>query len=90
MVGDEEEIISAETNTKQSSSPVKIASQDLEKPLSVRRIVVRKVETVQLSRFELDGLEAMVKWLQGLPVGKRNVPKDILEPDELLTDARVI
>lgn len=53
------------------------------------RTVTRKVKPVHLSRFELEGLKAVVEWLESLPVGKRNVPKDLPEPDVLLSDVRV-
>jgi len=53
------------------------------------RTVIRKVEPVHLSRFELEGLSAVAEWLESLPVGKRNVPKDLPEPDVLLNDVQV-
>ena len=97
----DEEVISTDTNSRQCFSALqalkpdtadKVKCQDsglAEKHLQVRRTSNHKVKTVYLSRFELEGLDAVVKWLEGLPVGKRNVPKDIPEPDVLLSDMRV-
>jgi len=95
----DEEVISAGTNNTCSigTSPVrKLDSSEkvdiCEKvglPGKPGRTVIRKVNPVRLSRFELEGLKAVVEWLEGLPVGKRNVPKDLPEPDALLNDVRV-
>jgi len=95
----DEEVISAGTNNTCSigTSPVrKLDSSEkvdiCEKvglPGKPGRTVIRKVNPVHLSRFELEGLKAVVEWLEGLPVGKRNVPKDLPEPDALLNDVRV-
>jgi len=97
----DEEVISTDTNNKHCFSALQALKPDsegkikcrdgalAEKPLQGGRTSRRKVETVYLSRFELEGLDAVLKWLEGLPVGKRNVPKDIPEPDVLLSDMRV-
>jgi len=88
----DEEVISTDTSSKHciSAAPahcdIKPKRQDVKK---LGKASVRKVKSVCLSSFELDGLEAVVTWLEGLPLGKRNVPKDILEPDDLLRDVRV-
>lgn len=42
-----------------------------------------------LTQYELEGLEAAIKYLQELPANKRGVPKDISTPDRLLQDAIV-
>jgi len=95
MVCDEEEITTATNgilSMPAASKPgprAKPKCLDAGKLLQVGKESVRKVKSVYLSRWELDGLEAVVTWLEGLPVGKRNVPKDVLEPDELLSDVRV-
>lgn len=97
----DEEVISTDSNNKHGFSALQALKPDaqgkmkcrhgalVEKPLQGGRTSRRKVETVYLSRFELEGLDAVVKWLEGLPVGKRNVPKDIPEPDVLLRDVQV-
>jgi len=97
----DEEVISTDINKEHCisvpqatklGSEEKVRCQDIgltEKPLPVGRTSNRKVKTVYLSRFELEGLDVVVKWLESLPVGKRNVPKDIPEPDVLLNDMRV-
>lgn len=38
---------------------------------------------------ELEGLQAIVRWLESLPVNKRFVPKDIENPELLLADVKV-
>lgn len=97
----DEEVISTDTDSKhcvsvahapKPASEEKIRCQAVGvtgKSLRVGRTSSRPVRTVYLSRFELEGLDAVAKWLEGLPVGKRNVPKDIPDPDVLLSDMRV-
>jgi len=91
----DEEVILTDTNSKHyisMSATSKLCSEEKPKFVDVGRVgrnSIRKVKTVYLSRFELEGLEAVVSWLEGLPLGKRNVPKDIPEPDILLRDVRV-
>jgi len=92
----DEEIISTDTNSKHcisvsaTSKPCSGEKPRLSEKLSpVGKASSRKVKSVCLSRFELEGLEAVVSWLEELPLGKRNVPKDILAPDILLSDMRV-
>ena len=100
MVCDEEVIFTDHTSKHCVSVPTTSKLCSDEKPkrgdaeLTVKLLRVgttgsRKVKDVCLSRFELEGLQAVVSWLEGLPVGKRNVPKDIPEPDVLLNDMRV-
>ena len=92
----DEEVISTDTSSKPCISVSQATKPGSDKKivptgktLQVARTSSHKVKTVHLSRFELEGLDAVVKWLESLPVGKRNVPKDIPEPDLLLTDMRV-
>ena len=95
----DEEVVSTGDNNKHSTSTLPSAptlgSQVHRRPHGIqptqqlRATPGRTVKTVCLSRFELEGLEAVVEWLAGLPAGKRNVPKDIPEPDVLLSDVRV-
>ena len=44
---------------------------------------------IHLTSRELQGLGEVVYWLQGLPPTKRFVPKDLRDPDHLLSDVRV-
>jgi len=88
----DEEVVSAESPNKHSLIIPPSPKQDVENKTKARdmgRTGIRKVRTVYLSRFELEGLKAVVDWLEGLPVGKRSVPKDLPDPDVLLKDVKV-
>ena len=50
---------------------------------------VKKTPNVHLTQYELRGLKAIVDWLQDLPKNKKFVPKDIVDPQALLQDAKV-
>ncbi|CAI9734561.1 lysine-specific demethylase 2A-like isoform X3 [Octopus vulgaris] len=43
-------------------------------------------KNVHLTKIELAGLEKLVQWLESLPPAKKNVPKDISEPDQLIKE----
>lgn len=46
--------------------------------------------TVQhLTKYEYDGLKALLGFLKSFPVNKRQVPKEIIEPDLLLEKLEV-
>ena len=53
------------------------------------RDVSLRMESIALTKFERDGLEMILRWLEGLPTMKRGVPKDIPDPEKLLQDIRV-
>jgi hypothetical protein len=45
-----------------------------------------------LTRFEVEGLVKLVKYVEGLyslPPNKRGIPKDLLDPQALLADIKV-
>ncbi|ELT93702.1 hypothetical protein CAPTEDRAFT_226024 [Capitella teleta] len=42
---------------------------------------------VHLVQNEMQGLQTILDWVKQLPVNKRSVPKDILDPDLLIQDA---
>jgi len=97
MVCDEEIVAIDSSNRHTVSTP---PARKLDSGENVKREIVglnrkpgatitRKVQPVHLSQFEMEGLKAVVDWLESLPVGKRNVPKDLPEPDVLLNDVRV-
>ena len=44
---------------------------------------------IHLTPFEMRGLALIVEWLESLPLHKRNVPKDIPDPDALIKDFKV-
>ncbi|XP_069134817.1 lysine-specific demethylase 2B-like isoform X1 [Argopecten irradians] len=43
---------------------------------------------VHLTKWELKGLHALIEWLEGLAPSKKGVPKELLEPDVLLEEAK--
>jgi F-box/leucine-rich repeat protein 10/11 len=43
---------------------------------------------VHLTPYEIEGLTSVVNWLKDLPVSRRNVPKDIPDPEQLLRDVK--
>ncbi|XP_033747428.1 lysine-specific demethylase 2A-like [Pecten maximus] len=43
---------------------------------------------VHLTRWELQGLRTLIEWLEGLAPSKKGVPKELLEPDILLEEAK--
>lgn len=45
---------------------------------------------IHLTKYELNGLKAILRWLQQLPVNKRYVPDLIRNPDHLLTDVKML
>jgi hypothetical protein len=51
--------------------------------------ICSKMANVMLTKYEIEGLRAVVKWLKSLPTTKKGVPKDIPNPDQLLKDAQV-
>jgi len=97
----DEEVISADVNSKHyvgaMSAPKRSHDENIKsldvgltkKPIVIGTATSHTVKTVCLSQFELEGLTAVLEWLESLPVGRRNVPKDIPEPDALLSDVRV-
>jgi len=44
---------------------------------------------VHLTTFELEGLKAIVEYLEGLPLERQKVPHDIRDPVELIKDLKV-
>ncbi len=50
---------------------------------------VARKSLVNLTSFELQGLNMVVNWLENLAPTKKNVPKDITDPEALLRDAKV-
>jgi hypothetical protein len=51
--------------------------------------ICSKMANVMLTKYEREGLRAIVKWLESLPANKKGLPKDIPDPDLLLRDTRV-
>ncbi|XP_054710519.1 lysine-specific demethylase 2A-like [Uloborus diversus] len=47
-------------------------------------------EHIHITRLELNGLKAILKWLYGLPPAKKAVPNYIRDPDGLLEDLKVL
>ncbi|XP_046544000.1 lysine-specific demethylase 2A-like isoform X2 [Haliotis rubra] len=43
---------------------------------------------VHLTKFELEGLAKLVEKVENLPLNKRRVPKDLLDPDAVLRDIK--
>lgn len=44
---------------------------------------------IHLTKYELDGLAKLVEKVENLPLNKRGVPKDLLDPDAVIRDVRV-
>jgi hypothetical protein len=44
---------------------------------------------VHLTTFELEGLKAIMEYLEGLPAERQKVPHDIRDPIELIKDLKV-
>lgn len=66
----------------------KSASSKQKKSSSLSEIS-KKMGNVMLTKYEREGLQAIVKWLESLPANKKGIPKDIHDPDLLLRDTRV-
>lgn len=50
---------------------------------------MEKKPWVHVVKRELDGVRRVLEWIRELPLSKRCVPKDILDPDALIHDAEV-
>ena len=48
-----------------------------------------ELKTHYLSKWELQGLHRMINWLESLPVSKKGVPRDMLDPEAVLNDMKV-
>lgn len=44
---------------------------------------------VHMAACETEGLDLITMWLERIPVNKKQVPKDITEPESLISDIRV-
>lgn len=49
----------------------------------------REYKNVHLTKWEIKGLKKLIEWLEDLAPTKRGVPKDIIDPEALLRDAKV-
>lgn len=49
----------------------------------------REHKNVHLTKWEIKGLKNLIEWLEDLAPAKRGVPKDIIDPEALLRDAKV-
>ena len=54
-----------------------------------RRISKRENKTYYLTRWELDGLEKLIQWIEDLPVNKKGIPRDMIDAEQVLLDMKV-
>jgi len=74
-----------------------LTARNMSRKLLARAAVSRKTEEGNggerkhrnMLAYELEGLEAIVSWLNSLSVNRKCVPKDIPDPDQLLADTMV-
>lgn len=45
--------------------------------------------TFYLTKWELEGLQKLVEWLEELPSSKKGIPRDMMNADEVLADIKV-
>ncbi|XP_062590943.1 lysine-specific demethylase 2A-like isoform X1 [Saccostrea cucullata] len=48
----------------------------------------RENKTYYLTKWELNGLSQLIQWIEELPSAKKGYPKDVLDPEMLLNDAK--
>ncbi|CAL1290006.1 unnamed protein product [Larinioides sclopetarius] len=72
-------------------SEVKTVSSNLDvSSLEVNGYKINKKEHIHITKWEYNGLKAILKWLRGLPPAKKGVPSYIRHPDALLEDLEIL
>lgn len=64
----------------------KESKEDLLKDGIIDGVKFFQKKNLHLTKIELKGLEKLVQWLESLPPTKKNVPKDISEPESLIKE----
>ncbi|OWF40995.1 lysine-specific demethylase 2A-like [Mizuhopecten yessoensis] len=67
-------------------SKMEVASADVSEVTSTSGSKSQK--WIHLTKWELQGLRTLVEWLEGLAPTKKGVPKELLEPESLLEEAK--
>ena len=52
--------------------------------------VEKNLETVNLTKYEKIGLRKLVQWIEDLPSNKKRIPKDLLDPEAVIKEIKVI
>ncbi|XP_060069633.1 lysine-specific demethylase 2B-like [Ylistrum balloti] len=67
-------------------SKMEVASADVSEVTGVSGS--KSGKWVHLTKWELQGLRTLIEWLEGLAPTKKGVPKELLEPDTVLNEAK--
>ena len=70
--------------SKSSESAYKMA------PSPSLRVNKRESKLCYLTEWERNGLSQLIEWIEEHPTAKKGYPKDILDPETLLNDAKVL
>ena len=52
--------------------------------------VKKRTKYVHLTKYELEGLIEVLGWVESLPPSKKGIPKDLIDPDAVLREVKVM
>ncbi|KAL4224329.1 Lysine-specific demethylase 2A [Mactra antiquata] len=77
-------------SSSESSNSLDLKSVDKNEAHKVpyKSPVKRKTKYVHLTKYELEGLIEVVAWVESLPVSKKGIPKDLIDPDTVVSEVK--
>lgn len=80
--------VSKEITSKASKLKMNEDSNSSAGSIEIRR-TKRERKNVHLTKWEIKGLKKMIEWLEDLPPSKKGIPKDLIDPEGVLREAKV-
>ena len=78
---------------KSSTESINSTDGKAEKPeklkVPYKSPVKKKMKYVHLTKWELEGLREIVGWVESLPVSKKGIPKDLIDPEAVVAEVKV-
>ncbi|XP_063396735.1 lysine-specific demethylase 2A-like isoform X2 [Mytilus trossulus] len=79
--------VSKEITSKASKLKMNEDSNSSSGSIEIRR-TKRERKNVHLTKWEIKGLKKMIEWLEDLPPSKKGIPKDLIDPEGVLREAK--